>query len=105
MVEVQARFPGGDDALIKYFRNNFIYPARCKEEGILREKVSIQIKISAEGIVTYAEVLNPNYDCPEFAAESIRVMKKSPKWVPALINGKFVTSYRRVTIPIEITNK
>lgn len=99
-VDIQAMFPGGSESFIRYVRNKFEYPTRCHEEGI-DGYVLLRFIVDTRGNISQIKALEETPACPEFASEAIRVMKGSPKWIPAQVNGKFVSSYR--TVPIKLT--
>jgi periplasmic protein TonB len=97
--DVKAKFVGGDDAFSEFVRNSFIYPARCQEEGI-NSYVLLQFVVDTKGNISNVKAIDGTAACPEFAAEAIRVLKRSPKWIPGMVNGKFVNSY--LTVPIRL---
>jgi protein TonB len=98
-VDVEAKFPGGSDKFIEYVTQNFEYPARCQEQGIMGY-VLLRFIVDTKGQISEIKATDETKACPEFTLEAIRVMKKSPKWIPGMINGRFVKSYR--TIPIKL---
>jgi protein TonB len=78
------QFPGGADAWIQ-FLNTHLRPPQDLNAG---EKHSCVIRFSVdeEGVITNFQVLQSGG--AEFDNEVIRVLKKMPKWLPALQNGK-----------------
>ena len=90
-----AAFIGGNEALHHHLASNLIYPIEAQDdsiEGAVILSFDVAPDGNLEGVKTVATV------SPELDAEAIRVMKKSPKWFPALFNGvPIVSSY---TIPI-----
>lgn len=99
-VEVQARFPGGDSAFRSFIANNFNYPARCLDEGI-SGYVLLRFIVDTKGNISNVTVIEETKSCKEFSQEAIRVLKMSPRWIPGMVNGKFVKSYR--VIPIKLS--
>lgn len=90
-----AAFIGGNEALHHHLVSNLSYPIEAQIDSI-EGTVILSFDVSPDGnlesIKTIATV------SPELDAEAVRVMKKSPKWFPALFNGvPIVSSY---TIPI-----
>jgi len=98
-VENDAQFPGGDAAFITFVQENFQYPPRCQEEGISAD-ILMKFVVDVDGRVSRISCIVPSKSCPEFTDEAIRVLKKSPRWIPANNNGKFVKAWR--TIPIQL---
>ncbi len=94
-VEVMPQFPGGDDALLQFIRDNLRYPEKAAEVGI-DGRVTMRFTILATGELTDIKVvrgLDPLLD-----AEAVRVIKIMPNWIPGRQNGKNVPVY--ITLPI-----
>ncbi len=99
--DVQAKFVGGDDAFIEFVKANFQYPARCQDEGI-NGSVLLRFVVNTKGKVSNISVIEETASCKEFTAEAIRVLQSSPDWIPGMVNGKFVKSYRVVPISLRL---
>lgn len=96
--DVKASFPGGEAKFYEYLRNRLEFPARCMEEGI-SGSVKLRFVVNIQGNISQIKILEETKSCPEFTQEAIRVIKNSPRWIPAQINGKFVNSW--MTIPVK----
>jgi len=97
----KAMFPGGEEAFREFIKENFVYPVRCQDEGI-NGSVILKFVVDVSGrIVTRPIVVEETASCPEFTEEAIRVLLKSPRWIPGQNNGKFIKSWRE--IPIRLT--
>jgi len=84
VVEEQPVFPGGDEARIKFLQSNIKYPEEAKELGI-QGKVYITFVVETDGSLTDIKVLRGiGGGCDE---ETIRVIKKMPKWIPGKQRG------------------
>ena len=95
VVDQMPQFPGGDAALSKFIKDNLVYPALAKEAGV-QGKVICSFIVTPEGKVTELKVLRGiGSGCDE---EAIRVLSKSPHWLPGEHMGKPVNV--RFTIPI-----
>ena len=81
--------------------DNFKYPTRCKSEGI-NGYVLLKFIVELDGSLSNFEVIEDTKACPEFAKEAIRVMKKSPKWKPAMKNGAPIRHFRLLPIKLEV---
>lgn len=99
--DVQAKFVGGDEAFIEYVRSNFQYPARCQDEGI-NGYVLLRFVVNTKGKVSDVKMMEETASCKEFTEEAIRVLKGSPDWIPGLVGGRFVKSYRVVPIRLNL---
>jgi periplasmic protein TonB len=87
VMEQQPEFPGGAKAWVNYLNRNLQTPADI-EPG---EKKIVLIKfiVDADGSVTgFTVVRSGGY---AFDNEVIRVLRKMPKWKPAIQNGHAVT--------------
>jgi periplasmic protein TonB len=78
------QFPGGASAWLN-FLSRHLRPPQDMDPG---EKRSCQIRFSVDedGSITNFQVIQSGGD--EFDNEVIRVLKKMPKWLPAIQNGK-----------------
>ncbi len=94
-VQKQPEFPGGEEALFKYLRDNIQYPEIAMENGV-QGKVILQFTVNENGELTdlvVARSLDKSCD-----KEALRVIKKMPKWIAGEQNGKKVSV--RFTVPI-----
>ena len=99
-VAVKASFPGGETAFRDYVANEFQYPVRCQDEGI-NGSVVLRFVVDGSGRISRVTAIEETKSCPEFTEEAIRVLKRSPRWIPGQNKGRFVVSLRE--IPIRLT--
>ncbi|MEO6732308.1 MAG: energy transducer TonB [Ferruginibacter sp.] len=94
---VTATFKGGREAWTAFLIKNINADTLVKSgapEG--RYSVIVQFKVSAEGTLSNFEALTKfGYHAED---EALRVMKLSPKWMPATVNGKQIVSYAKQPI-------
>ena len=95
VVERQAQFPGGEQALINFLGDNIDYPKEAKEQG-LEEVVLAEFAITETGKVEEIKIVRSNY--PILAAEVTKALQTLPDFLPARNNGKAMKSY--FTLPI-----
>lgn len=85
IVEETASFPGGTDEFYKYMGENLRYPKEAQEnkkEG----RVFVQFVVEKDGSITNLKVVKGiGGACDK---EALRVLKNSPKWIPAMVNGE-----------------
>ncbi len=93
-IQREPEFPGGADAWINFLRRNLVPPAQLEPGD--KKIVSIRFFVSADGTVTDFEVMQSAGKV--FDNEVIRVLKKMPKWKPAIQNGQPVA--RAFTQPV-----
>lgn len=94
--EVMPQFPGGEEALFRFLRNNIRYPAAAREAGI-SGTVFLTFVVERDGSITDVEVLRGvGGGCSE---EAVRVVKIMPVWNPGMQFGRFVRV--RFTMPVK----
>lgn len=94
-VEQMPQFPGGDEALMEFIKNNLRYPHLSAEKGI-EGRVTIRFVIDKEGAVTDVTVIRGlDSLCDK---EAVRVVKLMPKWTPGRLAGQAVPIY--YTLPV-----
>ena len=88
--EMEASYPGGIAAWYKYLSRTMVYPSAAENNNI-SGRVYIQFVVEPDGSThDYIAISGPE----ELRKESISVIKKSGKWVPATQGGKNVKSYK-----------
>ena len=81
------QFPGGAEAWMRFLSRHLQAPDALQEGE--KKSVLIRFLVSADGSIAQYEVVQSGGTA--FDNEVIRVLKKMPKWKPALQNGKPVT--------------
>jgi len=88
-------FPGGDKAYGRFLNKNLKWPSPDDDNG----RVVISFIIEKDGSLTSFKVERSIRK--DFDAEAIRVLKKSPKWIPGRLNGKPIRA--KYMVPINFT--
>jgi protein TonB len=105
-VEQEAKFPGGKAGgvafLEKYLDANVAANDGAKA-GIYT--VRVQFIVDREGKVSNVRAIEVPQGCPSCGPETVRVLKKSPRWVPAMQNGKNVIYQAVQHISFQVMNK
>lgn len=96
-VEVESEFPGGIPGWSRFLTNNLEYPDWAVKKNIQGTVVARFIVDSTGAISSIKIVSGPG----ELWQAVIKVLRKSPNWIPATINGKKVKSYK--TQPINFS--
>ena len=101
-VEIEASFPGGSSAWRRYLERNLDASIPEKQKAPAGNyTVVIQFIVNLDGTVSDVRALtNHGYG---METEAIRAIKKGPKWLPAIQNGRQVVTYRKQ--PITFTTK
>lgn len=95
-VEVMPSFPGGEEALAKFLRNNVRYPSLAQENNV-QGTVSVQFVVEKDGTIQNVKVVG----APRGAGldeEAMRVVRKMPKWKAGRQNGRDVAVF--FTLPV-----
>ncbi len=85
-------FPGGNDALYAYIKNNLQPAAAIGENGI----VQIQYKVDKKGKIKDINVIQSVSENAD--KEAIRIIKSMPKWIPASENGVPIESTTSINV-------
>ena len=103
-VEIEAAFPGGVDAWHLYLQQNLKANVPVKKGAPAGTyQVIVRFIVSTDGQITDVEAeTDYGYGMEK---EVIRIIKKGPKWLPAMQNGKSVNAYRRQPITFLVTNE
>jgi periplasmic protein TonB len=89
-VEIEPQFPGGKDAWSAFLSKYLQIPGDLQPGE--RKTVIVRFQVSEEGIVTNFEVVQSAGK--SFDNEVMRVLKRMPKWKPAIQNNhKVATSF------------
>jgi len=93
-VEVEPAFPGGEREWRQFLQNNLDVDLPLKNKAPKGTyTVLLQFIVDKEGNLSDFNALTTHgYGMEE---EAIRVMKQSPKWKPAMQNGRTVQAYRK----------
>jgi protein TonB len=90
-MERESYFPGGERAWRIYLQENLEYPAKAKRKNI-QGIVVVQFIVNTDGTISdISAISGPE----ELQPAAIKVIKKSPNWVPAFQSGKNVKSYKK----------
>jgi TonB family protein len=93
--EKAAIFPGGNEALVKYFETNIQYPTRLKKMGV-NGTVYVGFIVDEYGNVHSPKVIRGiAVDCDQ---EAIRLVSSMPKWVAAVRDGMPIATYNQLSI-------
>jgi periplasmic protein TonB len=100
-VEIEASFPGGDGKWRQYLERNAngqVATDNGAPEGTYTTVV--QFVVDKEGNISDVRALtNHGYGMED---EAMRVIRKGPKWTPAVQNGRQVKAYRKQPITFQV---
>lgn len=103
-VEIEAKFPGGDAKWRQYLERNLnanVPVDNGAPEGTYT--CTVQFVVDKEGNISDVRAMTSNgYGMED---EAIKVIKKGPKWEPAVQNGRQVKAYRKQPITFQVTGE
>ncbi|MCP9750272.1 energy transducer TonB [Ferruginibacter sp. HRS2-29] len=103
-VEVEAEFPGGSAAWTRYIRNNLNANAPVDNGAPPGTyQVIVRFIVSRDG--TISDVTPETKFGYGMEEEAVKIIKKGPKWTPALQNGRNVNAYRRQPITFVVAEE
>lgn len=102
LVEQMPVFPGGEDEMMKYIKNNLKYPISAQEASI-EGRVTIRFIVQKDGSVTDATIIRGIH--PDCDSEALRVVKNMPKWRPGRQSGQDVAVYFTLPIAFKLTKE
>lgn len=102
VVEESPNFPGGMEAWGKFMMENLKYPALAKRMGV-EGTVYLVFEVRTDGSVQNVEILRGiGAGCDE---EAMRVVKKSPNWIPGKQRGRKVNVRMRLPVRFKLDDK
>jgi protein TonB len=96
VVQSQPQFPGGEDSLISFLKNNLRYPQEAKLAWI-QGRVFVGFLIDYTGKIKEIKVLSGVNQ--QLDDEALRVVHMMPEWIPGKIGETNVDT--RYILPIE----
>jgi TonB family protein len=100
-VEIEADYPGGVGAWMRFLNKTFHYPDEAIEKEI-QGTVVVQFIVNKDGSLSEIEAITG----PEaLKTEALRVVAKSGKWLPAMQNGVPVKSYKKQPITFRLQSE
>ena len=100
-VENEAKFPGGDTAWRKYLTTHINVNTPVDEGWAAgTHKIIVQFIVDKDGSIS--DIKTDNYLNSKTAQQCIDLIKKGPRWIPAVQNGRIVKAYKKQPITFVI---
>lgn len=87
----EATFPGGLKAWQKYLEKNLYFPTQYKFTNGDQAVVVVRFAVDEDGSVSEATVIASLH--PDFDKIAVDVIKRSPKWIPAISHNRKIKEY------------
>ncbi len=95
IVEEQPEFPGGEEARLRFLRDNMNYPMMAREAGI-QGTVFVTFVVERDGSISDVQILRGiGGGCDE---EAVRVARMMPRWKPGKQRNRPVRTQFRMPI-------
>jgi protein TonB len=89
-----AEFPGGTMSWRTFLQQNLTYPSSAADAEI-QGTVNVQFIVETDGSISdIRAVSGPN----ELKEAAVEVIRRSPRWIPAQLNGRHFKDYRKQPI-------
>jgi protein TonB len=85
----EAQYPGGREKFTEFLKKNLNTPEDL--EAGEKRMVLVRFMVDVDGTISKTEIVQSGGD--KYDREVIRVLRKMPKWVPAMQNGIKVATY------------
>jgi periplasmic protein TonB len=102
-VEIEASFPGGASAWLRFLNKNLQYSSDAQDRGI-QGTVLVQFVVDKDGNVSDVQAISGPQE-GGLKEEAVRVIRKSGKWTPGVQNGRYVKSYKRQPVIFQIATE
>lgn len=89
-------FPGGEEALKQYLKDNTKYPEIAQENGV-EGIVEVGFIVMIDGKLQNIKVIK--FIDPDLEKEAIRVVSGMPAWIPAEKDGSPIEAPASVNVP------
>ena len=98
--DVAPRFPGGSDAMLRYFADSCRYPVEAwekRKEGVVLATTGVDRR----GRIDSVRIVNGVPGAPGLAREAERLLQGMPRWEPATKGSKCVAAEVHLSVPFD----
>jgi protein TonB len=100
VVEENASFPGGNDAMYQYLNDNIKYPDIARENNI-QGRVTLKFCVTYKGAIEQIQIMKGIDE--SLNAEAVRVVASFPAWKPAKQGGRAVNCWFFLPVNFKLT--
>lgn len=95
--EQMPEFPGGQEALARFYANNLKYPVIAQENGI-QGTTQVELIVEQDGSLSNITVKKSSGDS-SLDREALRLIRSMPKWNPGKQNG--LPARMKISLPVK----
>ena len=103
-VEVEARYPGGPQAYVKFLQQN-LRPELPAEKGAPTGTYTVIVKFIVDIDGSISEIIPETKNGYGMEEEVVRIITLSPRWEPAMQDGNIVRAYRRQPVTFIVSTE
>jgi protein TonB len=105
-VEKEAQFPGGLEAWKKYLERT-LNANIAVDDGAPTGNYTVKVRfiVDREGGISNVQAFDVPASCPGCGSEAVRVIKRGPRWEPAIQNGKEVVYQAVQSITFQVSDQ
>lgn len=101
-VEALPAYPGGDENFFAYLKTRLVYPQKAIDNNI-EGTVEVRFVVNEDGVLSSFKIVKGiGYGCDELVVD---LLKKSPKWNPAVLMLRSVATKQTVSVQFKLTDK
>jgi len=97
--DINPSFPGGDNGLQRYIRENLQYPTRDREDNT-QGKAFVRFVVEKDGSISNVKALSA--PSATIAMEAERLVKNMPKWTPGVVFTRVARVQFTIAVPFTL---
>lgn len=97
--DINPSFPGGDNALLRYIKENMQYPTRDREDNA-QGKAFVRFVVEKDGSISNVKALSA--PSTTMAMEAERLVKNMPKWTPGIVFTRVARVQFTIAVPFTL---
>ena len=95
LMNQNALFPGGENAMLRWIKEHLQYPKDCEKEGV-EGRVMVSFVVFRDGTIEKIQTIRSPHS--SLSKEAERVVATMPSWRPAIEEGEWIP--KRFILPI-----
>lgn len=97
--DINPSFPGGDNGLLRYIKENLQYPTRDREDNT-QGKAYVRFVVEKNGSISNVKTLSA--PSTTMAMEAERLVRNMPKWTPGIVFTRVARVQFTIAVPFTL---
>ena len=97
--DINPSFPGGNEGLLRYIKENMQYPTRDREDNT-QGKAFVRFVVEKDGSISNVKALTA--PSTTMAMEAERLVKNMPKWTPGIVFTRVARVQFTIAVPFTL---